>query len=228
MKKNRGFTLVELIVVLVILAILAAILVPALLGWIDKANSQKDIEKAKAAMTAAQAVFTEAYGKDMPVKNNNVLGLPANCKVYSEDNNYRDINCKGTYIEQQVHNYVDDDPYIFLVAAGNSKEGSNSTKHQQYTILYAVYVAEKDSRPYYYYDGQWTYENATNVNMIIKDKTAKSNRLVYNGKEVDIQYYIICNKEKSDLKSISESKTSFWGYLRIVLPKKYGGEVYKP
>ena len=52
MKKNRGFTLVELIVVLVILAILAAILVPALLGWVDKANSQKDIEKAKAAMTA--------------------------------------------------------------------------------------------------------------------------------------------------------------------------------
>ena len=33
---NKGFTLVELIVVLVILAILAAILVPALLGYIDR------------------------------------------------------------------------------------------------------------------------------------------------------------------------------------------------
>ena len=37
-KDNKGFTLVELIVVLVILAILAAILVPALLGYIDKAK----------------------------------------------------------------------------------------------------------------------------------------------------------------------------------------------
>ena len=37
-RNNKGFTLVELIVVLVILAILAAILVPALLGYIDKAR----------------------------------------------------------------------------------------------------------------------------------------------------------------------------------------------
>ena len=37
---NKGFTLVELIVVLVILAILAAILVPALLGYIDEARNK--------------------------------------------------------------------------------------------------------------------------------------------------------------------------------------------
>ena len=69
MKKtnNKGFTLVELIVVLVILAILAAILVPALLGYIDKARQKQLTTNAEAAYVAAQALATEYYGKHVNV-----------------------------------------------------------------------------------------------------------------------------------------------------------------
>ena len=65
MKKtnNKGFTLVELIVVLVILAILAAILVPALLGYIDKARNAQYEEEAHSILTAVQANATENYAK---------------------------------------------------------------------------------------------------------------------------------------------------------------------
>lgn len=49
-KKNakRGFTLVELIVVLVILAILAALLIPALTGYIDKARKSQVVAETRA------------------------------------------------------------------------------------------------------------------------------------------------------------------------------------
>jgi prepilin-type N-terminal cleavage/methylation domain-containing protein len=62
-RKHRGFTLVELIVVLVILAILAAILVPALLGYVDRAKKQQIVLNAKNCLTAAQAELTTLYGK---------------------------------------------------------------------------------------------------------------------------------------------------------------------
>lgn len=50
--KNKGFTLVELIVVLVILAILAALLVPALTGYIDKAKEKKVIAETRMVVMA--------------------------------------------------------------------------------------------------------------------------------------------------------------------------------
>lgn len=63
MKNNKkGFTLVELIVVLVILAILAALLIPALTGYIDKAKRKSIVAETRQVVMAAQTLVDEAYG----------------------------------------------------------------------------------------------------------------------------------------------------------------------
>lgn len=69
MKNKKGFTLVELIVVLVILAILAALLIPALTGYIDKANQEKVIAECRSVAMAAQTTASEYYGLNKGLDN---------------------------------------------------------------------------------------------------------------------------------------------------------------
>ncbi len=76
-KKNskKGFTLVELIVVLVILAILAALLIPALTGYIDKAKEKQIIAETRQVVMAAQTLADEEYGtRDLTNTNRSEFG----------------------------------------------------------------------------------------------------------------------------------------------------------
>ena len=60
-QRKKGFTLVEVIVVLVILAILIAIAVPALTGYIDRASERKVMTECRQAVVAAQTIANEVY-----------------------------------------------------------------------------------------------------------------------------------------------------------------------
>lgn len=62
-KDKKGFTLVELIVVIAILAILALILIPAITGYIKKAD-QSSIESSARSLHSVAATYVAEYGED--------------------------------------------------------------------------------------------------------------------------------------------------------------------
>ncbi|SDX34215.1 type II secretion system protein [Eubacterium barkeri] len=70
--KTRGFTLVEIIVVLVILAVIAAFTIPAMLGFVEDARGKAAIAEAREVYVAAQGAATELIGTldKVPVNDN--------------------------------------------------------------------------------------------------------------------------------------------------------------
>lgn len=65
----------ELIVVLVILAILAALLIPALTGYIDKAKKDQVIAETRMLHEAVQTEMVEIYGSNAAWKQQNLSTL---------------------------------------------------------------------------------------------------------------------------------------------------------
>lgn len=75
--KKKGFTLVEIIVVLVIMAILLAIAIPSILGYVQKAEDQKILAKARNVLLAAKGEAVELYSNN---ELNRLLHDPAIAK----------------------------------------------------------------------------------------------------------------------------------------------------
>lgn len=121
--KKGGFTLVELIVVLVILAILAALLIPALTGYIDRAKEKSVTAETRQVVMAAQTLYDEAYG--------NSDTAPTFDKANVKDIKYEDVanlaEVKGTIEE------------ITMGTGTNAnKIGTVKYKHNNKTCTYDV------------------------------------------------------------------------------------------
>lgn len=96
MKKlnKKGFTLIELIVVIAILAILAAILIPAVTGYITKANDARDKANCRAlySQLSLEAMLEQALSYDT---GDTVSGLELTFVVDSTNNVLTSFSCEN-------------------------------------------------------------------------------------------------------------------------------------
>lgn len=167
--RKRGFTLVELIVVLVILAVLAALLVPSLTGYIDKAKKKAVITEARDVWTASQAALSECYA------------LYPESFTAKIDSNSNKINCRfSVYINNKWVNSVGKISNAALNALQKNpkdtvEEGTASRRVSAMVLAY-LDSADKNNARYTFFDGK-TITNGTKPSTYF-NKTPKSTDII--------------------------------------------------
>ena len=220
MKKssNKGFTLVEIVAVLVILALLAAIIIPGLTGYIEQARAKKYLPNAKSCLDAAQAMFSGQCGLNGELAAGTPVVSGAR-KASSSGNEDQDIsNTKFAQDILRLAGLPSDKPYCFMVAVGSNakpKTGYTSysvTEEDKYTVFYAFYMEDENSKPWYFYNGEWTTKNPR-----FKDSSDVMNagNVFVSGPLVGkrLQYYLIVYHGE-DYKTETVNSSGFWNWLK--------------
>lgn len=167
--QKRGFTLVELIVVLVILAVLAALLVPSLTGYIDKAKKKAVITEARDVWTASQAALSECYA------------LYPESFTAKIDSNSDKINCRfSVYINNKWVNNVGKISNAALNALqknpNDTVEVGTASRRVSAMVLAYLDSANKNNPRYTFYDGKVITKDTKPSTYF--DKTPKSTDII--------------------------------------------------
>ncbi len=112
-KNKKGFTIVELVIVIAVIAILAAVLIPTFSSVIKKANDSSALQKAR---TAFEVVASETADGESAFEENQVY-----IRIKNDKNEYVDFVYNGSKVEQMKTDFSSTN-LIKLTASHLSKE----------------------------------------------------------------------------------------------------------
>ena len=149
----KGFTLIEMIVVMAIIAVLAAILVPTIGGYLEMANNAVDISNAHSIENALRAYSMFDPDGAESLQESNVWGYPNNY-VYVDD---IEIRCSSMALAKVLEGEG-----LIRDAEHPSRErpGKNGKKEPCYAIATKdTYVVCKSKKAWKRYQVDFVYKD---------------------------------------------------------------------
>ena len=137
---KKGFTIVELVIVIAVIAILAGVLIPTFGGIIDRANESAEMQKVAAA-------YKEAYA----------LAMADDGKVTAGDfetTSKLDGNIKCIVVSDYEFDYASGDWNVKKIIA--TENGTDAESKPVYSY------SEDTTYTYAYEEGAWTVKKASN------------------------------------------------------------------
>ncbi|MGE0268660.1 MAG: type II secretion system protein [Candidatus Omnitrophota bacterium] len=116
MKNKKGFTLIELMVVMVVISILIGIAIPRFKGMQDQANVSKAQMELRTVQAAIESFYVNQVPKEYPNTSDSVIAdqlLDATPKIVNEI-------LYDPFLPQQEYNYIlsDDEQFYVIFSAG--------------------------------------------------------------------------------------------------------------
>ena len=162
MRKNnkKGFTIVELVIVIAVIAILAAVLIPTFAGMISKANESKALQEAKNAYTNDLALLDGQATNYMNLDYkeaaytavaDDVTSPVAGETYFTRSEEYKEVTVtSNTFAELKTTLYIEDGG-SYTAVEETATFDETTTYYVKEDVYTAVELTEFESDTTYYY-----------------------------------------------------------------------------